>query len=402
MGRLWLAALAALALAGCAAQGRPSAADPPPTGPHQPKAEVAPATLDEMLEGSDFDLPRALLLFSRDYYGDFAATPHTLDIEARLARFDQYGVELRRELGRRSSPRSRLLALVDFVHSRLGLHFDSQDAAGANPENLFLDRVLQSRRGYCVTLSLAYLVFGQAAGLDVHGVRLPGHFVVLYRDKEADGTPWQTLVETTTGGEPRDELDLWAQHRFSTTAVEARVYLAPLTDREIFSTLFNNLAGVVYLRGNAEKALAHYQRALELAPNNAEALYNRALVLTGLGRPKDALKDLNAALRLDTNFVLALLARSGLLWKNNERDAALKDLAEAKRKRPDWPEPHLLEGGFCALEGRLDDARSAFQRALAADGKCKDAHLALAELERRAGNEQAAREHEKAAEELHP
>jgi regulator of sirC expression with transglutaminase-like and TPR domain len=389
--------LCLLLIAGCATQTReppnPAISDTPVQS-----TESLPATLEGMLEREDFDLARALLLFSEKYYPEFGRVrDHDTDITAKLRRFEGYAEQLKAALHRDRSPRQRVRTLVDFVHIKLGLRFDQKDAAGEDPENLFFDRVLQRRYGYCVSLSMAYLVFGQAAGLDVTGIRIPGHFAVLYKDTEPDGTSYKVILETTDFGDTRDELWYWSKHRFSATSVENGVYLTPLTDRELFGTLYNNLAGVTYLQGNANLAVERYTRALELAPNNAECLYNRAIVLRGLKRAQEGLRDLNEAIRLDPNFTLAYIARAGVLWENGEKEPAREDLLEAMRKRPEWPQPHMLDGMFLYESGEVDAARGAFHKALELDPEYKSAHVALAELEQKAGNHAKAREHAQAA-----
>jgi len=397
--------LPVLLLSACAGQQRgPEYDDPhnPPVGTDDPdplqSTSDAGATLEEMLQRDDFDLPRALLLFSEKYFPEFAGVPaHDVDIPAKLARFKGYVDQLKAELRRDNSPRQRVRTLVDFIHIKLGLRFDQSDARGEDPENLFFDRMLQRRYGYCVSLSTAYLVFGQAAGLDVRGMRIPGHFVVQFKDVESNGQPYEVILETTDFGDVRDELWYWTEHRFSAQSVTAGVYLTPLTDRQIFSTLYNNLAGITFVRGSHALAIERYTRALELSPNNGEALFNRAIVQHRNKQNREALKDLNEALRLDPNFVRALLARAGLLWDAKENEAALRDLGEARRKRPEWPEPYMLEGMFLFESGKLDEARTAFETALEKDPKFNSAHIALAELERKAGNEAAARKHEAAA-----
>jgi Flp pilus assembly protein TadD len=50
--------------------------------------------------------------------------------------------------------------------------------------------------------------------------------------------------------------------------------------------------------GCAESALADLCRAVALAPDDPDLLYNRAHVLRGLGRSDAALRDLNAAAAL--------------------------------------------------------------------------------------------------------
>ncbi|MCA8912769.1 MAG: tetratricopeptide repeat protein [Planctomycetes bacterium] len=402
MRKLFFVALMALLVAGCASQTRGEGDDVPPpyTGNNTPVNTTGASneTLDEMLQHDDFDLPRALLLFSEKYYPEFAKVPdHKLDIPAKLARFDKYTRQLKDSLRHDHSPRQRVRTLVDFIHMKLGLRFDQHDSRGENYENLFFDSVLQRRYGYCVTLSLAYLVFGQAAGLDVAGVRFPGHFAVLYKDTDTDGTPYEKILESTDFGDVRDELYYWSEYRFSVTAVQNRSYLTAMTDKEIFGTLYNNLAGITFVGGDSQLAIQRYTRSLELAPTNAESYYNRAIVEHNSDLDRDALRDLNEAIRLDPNFTLAFIARAGVLWKAGERDAALKDLGEAKRKRPEWPQPWMLEGLFQAEQGDVDAARESFHKVLEIDPGYKSAHIALAELEHKAGNEAEARKHAEAA-----
>ncbi len=391
----------AAVLAGCATQSRPpevhgpSPYVPPPVQNSGPPA----ATLEEMLKEVDFDLPRALLLFSEKYYPEVSGQQHDLGVEAKITRYESYAEELRREVARARTPALRARALSDFVHMRLGLRFDPTDQGGTNPENLFFDRVLQNRYGYCVTLSMAYLVFGQAAGLDVTGIRIPGHFVVRFRDHPPEGTPFETIFETTDFGAMREDLYYYAEYRFSSTSVSEGVYLTPLTDRQIFGTLYNNLAGLTFLRGDHELAMRRYSRALELAPKNAEAMYNRAVALRRLKRPQEGLRDLNEALRLDPNFALALMLRAGLYWENGEKEAGRADLAEAMRKRPDWVEPLMLDGQFLLEDKQFDEARRVFNRVLEMRPGHKSAYLALAELEHAAGNPTEARKHLRSAEE---
>ena len=47
-----------------------------------------------------------------------------------------------------------------------------------SPENSYIVSVLDSRLGIPLTLSILYIIVGQRLGLPVHGVALPGHFIV--------------------------------------------------------------------------------------------------------------------------------------------------------------------------------------------------------------------------------
>lgn len=50
-----------------------------------------------------------------------------------------------------------------------------------DPENSFLNRVIDRRTGIPITLSVVYLLVGQRLGLPLHGVGFPSRFLVKYR-----------------------------------------------------------------------------------------------------------------------------------------------------------------------------------------------------------------------------
>ncbi len=49
----------------------------------------------------------------------------------------------------------------------------------ADPENSFLDSVIERRLGIPITLSVLMITIGRRIGVDVQGVGMPGHFIVL-------------------------------------------------------------------------------------------------------------------------------------------------------------------------------------------------------------------------------
>ncbi|MFQ5483354.1 MAG: transglutaminase family protein, partial [Nitrospinaceae bacterium] len=53
-----------------------------------------------------------------------------------------------------------------------------------DPENSFLDSVLESKQGIPITLSILCLLLGRRLGLPLVGVGLPCHFIVKFEDPE--------------------------------------------------------------------------------------------------------------------------------------------------------------------------------------------------------------------------
>jgi regulator of sirC expression with transglutaminase-like and TPR domain len=81
-----------------------------------------------------------------------------------------------------------------------------------NPDNSFLNRVLETRRGIPISLSLIWIEVGRRVGIEMEGVGLPGHFLVYagqqlvdpFHYGEAIGADEAAgLVASSLGGAPR-------------------------------------------------------------------------------------------------------------------------------------------------------------------------------------------------------
>jgi tetratricopeptide (TPR) repeat protein len=106
--------------------------------------------------------------------------------------------------------------------------------------------------------------------------------------------------------------------------------------------------------GMPEKARPLADRAVE-DNRTPLTLYNRSK--THVPADSDGpLTDLNEALRLDSSYQPALMARAGLHFANGRFDEALADTAAALELNPQWPEVNLLRANIFTRMGRRDDA----------------------------------------------
>ncbi len=103
-----------------------------------------------------------------------------------------------------------------------------------NPDNSFINRVLETRRGLPITLSIIWMEVGRRAGLEMQGVALPGHFVVYAAGQMVDPFHYGEaigfdeaagLIASAIGGDPR--LD--------------KRWLEPVPTRDIVRRLLRNL-----------------------------------------------------------------------------------------------------------------------------------------------------------------
>ncbi|MBI3818079.1 MAG: hypothetical protein HY286_05250 [Planctomycetes bacterium] len=124
-------------------------------------------------------------------------------------------------------------------------HFDE-------PDNSFIHRVLDRRRGIPISLATIYLCVAQRAGLRLAGIGTPGHFLLRY------GPPdWDVYMDPATGS----ALRLEACIRMLTVRgfPVAREHFEPVAPREIFSRMCANLVGA-YERRRSQANTARWAR----------------------------------------------------------------------------------------------------------------------------------------------
>jgi regulator of sirC expression with transglutaminase-like and TPR domain len=122
--------------------------------------------------GSAFDLEAGCWLLAKTRYPE-------LDTVAYQARLDQMARELKERLTGRESPRATIEVCNRYFFRRLGFRGNEEDYY--DPDNSYLNRVLDRRLGIPISLSAVYLLIGRRLGLPLHGVSMPGHFLLKWR-----------------------------------------------------------------------------------------------------------------------------------------------------------------------------------------------------------------------------
>jgi regulator of sirC expression with transglutaminase-like and TPR domain len=157
-----------------------------------------------------------------------AAVGTGADVDAGLARLD--------DLAAGAHPaRATPAALSD--HLFVGLGFAGNTGDYQDPRNSFLPDVIERRLGIPITLSVLLIEVGRRLGVELHGVGMPGHFLV-----GVDGDP-TTFVDPFHAGA---RLDLaGCRERFAALhgpAVPFRPeFLAPTPPRAILLRMLANL-----------------------------------------------------------------------------------------------------------------------------------------------------------------
>ncbi len=110
-------------------------------------------------------------------------------------------------------------------------------------------------------------------------------------------------------------------------------------------------------------AIANYDKALQLCPDNTDALIGKSRVQLSQRRLQRALTTINQALQLSPHSFKALYTRGKILFQQRNLDAAAADLDRCTSLRKDNISAHQLFGDILAAQG--DEDAAAVQWAIA-------------------------------------
>lgn len=115
-----------------------------------------------------------------------------------------------------------------------------------SPENSFLHKVIERKKGIPITLSIIYLLVAQRCGLQLEPIALPGRFIVgCFRDS----MPF--YIDPYEGGVMMSEEEVqFLLYHYNVT--ETSQYLAPVTVGETLARMCRNLAHQ-YVTANDEQ-----------------------------------------------------------------------------------------------------------------------------------------------------
>ena len=164
------------------------------------------------------------------------------DFTGARAQLECWGIEAAARLKFAGTDRAaRVEVLAQFLGHELKLRGNEDEYYLYN--NSLLPRVIGTRLGIPISLALVYMLVGQRAGLTIHGVGLPGHFLARHGDLIFD--PFHGGRRVTV-----EECDvLLAQQNLKLLPH----HLAPTTPRQMLIRMLTNLR---YIATHADPPLA--------------------------------------------------------------------------------------------------------------------------------------------------
>lgn len=165
--------------------------------------------------------------------------------------------------------------------------------AGSLPSHSLLDMVLTSRVGLPISLAIVQLEVARRMDLPLHGVGLPGHFIV--------GGPGGLLLDPAGGGRrlTRDDCQTLIRRSLGTSGQLTEGMLRPASRRAILARVLRNLRVARLAAREWPMALAAIELLEVLEPADAGHPRDRGLLLGRMGSFSDAAALLGAYLELN-------------------------------------------------------------------------------------------------------
>jgi tetratricopeptide (TPR) repeat protein len=126
----------------------------------------------------------------------------------------------------------------------------------------------------------------------------------------------------------------------------------------------SNLGVALFQKGQLDDAVAHYQKALEISPNSAEAHSNLGVALIQKRQLDDAVAHYQKALEINPNYAEAHNNLGLALVRKGRVGDAVAQYLKALQITPNSAETHYNLGKAFVQKGLLDSAITQFQEVL--------------------------------------
>jgi regulator of sirC expression with transglutaminase-like and TPR domain len=176
--------------------------------------------------GEEFDLEPGAWLFAQTQYP-------RINVEAYQAVLDGYANELRGRLGSTTEPQDILTIVNQYLFGELGFAGNGENYY--DPDNSYLNRVIDQRTGNPINLCLMYILLARRLRLPVAGIGLPGHFICRYQSTAAE-----IYLDPFNRGRLLTKADC-VQRLINANCSLRDDYLAPVSARRILLRICSNL-----------------------------------------------------------------------------------------------------------------------------------------------------------------
>jgi regulator of sirC expression with transglutaminase-like and TPR domain len=217
-----------------------------------------------------------------------------LDLEASQVELDLLAAKLLHRLPSDASHIQKLRMLNHFFYQELGFAGNVNDYY--DPDNSYLHRVLNTRRGIPISLAVIYMELADQIGLEVKGISFPGHFLMKMSVQSGDIILDPFNGTSLSREDLEDRLEPYFIQQAYPTDMPLATYLQEAHPREILVRMLRNLKALFIDNPYWQQMLAVQQRLVILLPQEITERRDRGLAYANLDCPQAALQDIEAYL----------------------------------------------------------------------------------------------------------
>ena len=134
---------------------------------------------------------------------------------------------------------------------------------------------------------------------------------------------------------------------------------------EMTSEEHERLGDVHFRQNNLQAAFVHYEKSLELNPDNPRVHYKKGILFTVNGTNEDAIKEFQAVLKKDSKHALAYVGLGQASFQMKKYEEAAKHLQKATELDPKLWKDHNLLGVIYDYKKRHQKAAQEYRTAIA-------------------------------------
>jgi regulator of sirC expression with transglutaminase-like and TPR domain len=195
-------------------------------------------------QAEDLDIEEASWLVAQTQYPDINTT-------AYQALFDSYASDLRERIDLSAGAETFLSAINQYLFGELKFHGNEQNYY--DPDNSYLNRVLDRRTGNPISLCLVYLLVARRLRLPIAGIGMPGHFLVRYQSSTTE-----IYIDAFNQGKLLSKADC-VKYLLHTTHGFQESHLSAITSRRMLLRMCSNLHQI-YVQLELTEETARVQR----------------------------------------------------------------------------------------------------------------------------------------------
>ena len=314
-------------------------------------------------------LARTVLKIAQESYPE-------IGIDKYLKKLDDMVKNIKTSLGDETEPEQIIKTINLAIFNELQFKY----VQTGDLDSISLNRVLDTKIGNCVGLSILYLCIAEGLHLPIYGVSVPEHIFVRYDDGD-----FRKNIETGYEGmaTPDSYYVNMPGKRISQASIKNGSYLKNLTMNDVIADIYLNRSIIQKEKGNIEDALKDVNHAVELHGNDAVAFCNRGVIYEKLKDIDRAIKDYNRAIALNPDYAPAYYNRGSAYATIEVFDKAIMDYSKALSLDPNSTLSYYNRGIAFKMIGRADLTIEDLNKAISLDPKfaAAYAHRGLAYAE---------------------